>query len=175
MSNRSRCLVVILAVVASVSVFGDTFAQSQATTYNLTLSHAEASVDESGRIVVTMMASGDLQGTVTVRLDRSAEGAVTGEWAFNVSYTEVMAVVPNGTGDEDPGEALVQKGVLKGSVKGGSIALNDDGSVRALSSLLLELKAGTLEYESVTAGDGLLNGTDVSNRDASNGSISLTF
>jgi len=153
---------------------------SQAT-YTLTLSHAEESLDPSGRTVLTMMAAGDLQGALTVKLDRAADGTVTGgEWALTVSYTEIVTPPPAGGGGgggtvEDPGEILVQKGVLKGDVTAGVVSQNGSGAIDALSGVQLLLTGGTLAYEAVASGAGSLTGSAISDRDASSGSITLIF
>jgi hypothetical protein len=171
--TRVACALVIAALSG---VFWVGRAQSQ-TTYAITLSHAEESVDPVGRAVITMMARGDLQGALTVRLDRSADGTVTGgEWALTVSYTEVIATPPASSGgDDDPGERLVQKGVLKGTVTGGSVTLNDDGSVGTLNGVQLVLTGGTLAYDGTASGSGSIDGTSLADRDNSSGSISLVF
>ena len=46
-----------------------------------------------------------------MRLERAADGTIAGgEWAFTVSYTEIVASAPPPDGGEDdPGEMLVQR------------------------------------------------------------------
>jgi hypothetical protein len=157
-------------------------AQTQAT-YNLTFSHAEESIDAAGATVITVMARGDLQGVMTLKLERGEDGSVTGgEWALAVSYTETPVIPPPNdnpitppAGDNDPPENLVQKGVLKGQITGGAVALNEDGGVVALNGVQLELTGGTLAYGSVLQGGGYINGTTLTDRDTSSGSVSLIF
>ena len=155
-------------------------------TYNLTLAHPETSTDADGRLVVTMMAKGDLGGVVTLALQRNAAGTVTGgEWALMVSYTEVIPVDPNapphthgeegGSSEPHAGEALVQKGALKGTIAGGSLTLNPDGSVASLNDLVLSITGGTMQYEATTSGSGIVSAGQLSNRDAATGAVSLIF
>jgi hypothetical protein len=149
-------------------------------TYNVTLSHAEAATDATGRLVITMMAKGDLSGVVTVALVRNAAGTVTGgEWAMNVSYTEAVPVDPatpvTPGGDNDGGERLVQKGTIKGEVQGGTLSLTSDGLLASLNDVVLSVNSGTLVYSAATSGNGLLTGSTLANRDASVGAISLIF
>lgn len=166
-----------LVIAALSGVFWGARAQSP-TAYSISFSHAEESVDPSGRTVMTMMARGDLQGALTVTLERAEDGAVTGgEWALTVSYTEILESsepAPPGA-EEDPGEKLVQKGVLKGAVTGGLFTLESDGRLATLSGVQLMLTGGTLAYDGATSGNGSLDGASLSDRDASNGSITLVF
>ena len=173
-STRVSCALVI-ALLAGLSLrIG---AQGQ-TTYNIALSHAEETVDSSGQSVLTMMARGDLQGALTVKLQRAADGTVTGgEWALSVSYTEIVAAQPpsGNPEEEDPGEILVQKGVLKGVVTAGVASQNATGQIDALSGLQLLLTGGTVAYDTVASGSGSIDGSAVSDRDASTGSFTLIF
>ena len=164
-----------LVIVSLSGTFRGARAQSPAT-YNVSLSHAEISVDDSGRTVVTMMAAGDLRGALTVRLERAADGAIAGgEWAFTVSYTEIAASVPPPDGGEDdPGEMLVQKGVLKGTVTGGQVG-PADGGLETLIGVRVALTGGTLAYDAITSGSGSIDGSNMADRDASSGSFTLTF
>jgi hypothetical protein len=147
-------------------------------TYNVTLSHAESMTDSSGRVVVTLMAKGDLSGVVTLALERNAAGAVTGgEWAMNVSYTEAVPVDPSApvSADPDGGERLVQKGTIKGAVVGGTLTLSADGSLTSLNDVVLSLNGGTIQYQSATSGSGLVTATQLANRDTATGAVSLIF
>jgi hypothetical protein len=171
------CVVVGLFAAAALSVVA--IAQST-TTHNVTLAVADQSVDASGRTVITMMASGDLNGVLTVALQVRADGSIaTGEWALNVSYTAPLN--PNAQPDPslpDPDspleEQFIQRGVLKGTLTGGSETLAN-GQVVAISGLQLSLTGGTVEYASVTSGNGTLQGSNLSDRDNSNGSMTLKF
>jgi len=155
-------------------------------TYNVTLSHPETNTDPNGRVVVTMMAKGDLRGVVTLALERNAVGTVTGgEWALMVSYTEVIPVNPNapphahgeesGGGEPHSGEALVQKGAIKGTIASGSLTLNADGSLASLNDLVLTITGGTLQYHAATSGTGVVSAGALSNRDTATGAVSLIF
>lgn len=155
-------------------------------TYNVTLAHPETNTDASGRVVVTMMAQGDLSGVVTLALEKNAAGTVTGgEWALMVSYTEIIPVDPNapphthgeeaGGGEPHAGETLVQKGALKGTIAGGSLTLNPDGSLASLNDLVLSITGGTLQYQATTSGSGVVSAGQLSTRDTATGAVSLIF
>jgi hypothetical protein len=149
-------------------------------TYNVTLSLAEATTDPAGRVVVTMLAKGDLAGVVTLALEKNAAGTVTGgEWALNVSYVESVPVDPNApvnpSGDNDGGERLVQKGMIKGRITSGTLTLNADGTLSSLDGVLLSLDSGTLQYQSATSGSGLVTASQLGNRDTATGAVSFIF
>lgn len=160
--------------ILSVLVSGAAYAQS---TYMATLSHVAQAIDPVGRTVFTMMANGDLQGALTLVLERSTDGnVIRGEWAITVSYTEVYALPPSPDGDEDGhGERLVQRGVLKGAVIGGRAASNGAGAITAVTGIRLAITGGTLEYSATTTGGGLIDGTNLSDAAMSGGSIMLSF
>jgi hypothetical protein len=184
--RRLFVLTVVLTLSISAGLTWHAIAQGPAT-YNLALSRADASTDAKGRLVVTMVARGDLPGTLTLALDRAADGTVTGgEWALMVSYTAVTSAAgelsvgePEGelaaeTGADDS-EALVQKGALKGDVAGGTVSLDPDGTVRSLNGLVVSVTGGTLAYERATNGNGLIIAINLADHAASNGTASLIF
>lgn len=146
-------------------------------TYNVTLSRAQVSPTDNHRIIVVMDAAGDLRGALTLGLDRNGEdGAVTGgEWALVVAYTEETQHEPEGDGGEDHSETLVQKGTLKGSIAGGQITLNPDGTIASVDSLQLVLDGGSLTYQGVTHGSGSALGANLHDPSASSGSLNLNF
>ena len=159
-------------------------------TYNLMLSHAGVSQDATtGETVVTMPVRGDLPGVLTLGVTRDNAGTITGgQWSLVVSYTattlpsgEVVVEAPDAdeeheeAGAHQGSDALVQKGVIKGSIQAGTIALNADGSVRSLTDVVLSVTGGTLQYAGATAGSGLLSGSNLSDRSTSSGAVSLIF
>jgi len=174
----------VLAI--TLSAYSRTGAQALST-YNVTLSHAETSTDARGRTIVTMATRGDLPGTLTLAVERTADGAVIGgEWALNVSYTELTTadghveaadIDAGESGDETipHTEALVQKGVIKGRVAGGSLTLGADGALTTLNDLVLSVTSGTLAFDRTAGGNGVLSGASLSDRDASNGAVTITF
>lgn len=172
----------VLAI--TLAAYSQTRAQAQST-YNVTLSRAEASTDAHGRTIVTMTTRGDLPGTMTLAIERRADGTVTGgEWALNVSYTQLTA--PDGHveaadiagGDDETvphAEALVQKGVIKGQLVGGSVTLGADGALATFNDLVMSVTSGTLAFDRAASGNGVLSGASLSDRDASNGAVTITF
>lgn len=161
-------------------------------TYNVTLSHASVSQDAAtGETVVTMPVRGDLPGVLTLGVTRNDAGTITGgQWSLVVSYTattlpsgEVVVEAPDageeeqeaGAGGHQGADALVQKGVIKGSIQAGTIALNADGSVRSLTDVVLAVTGGTMQYAGATGGSGLLSGSNLSDRGTSSGAASLIF
>ena len=176
MSRTIRRGLLIFALAAVAGLLWTARAQSL-TTYNVTLSHAETSTDANGRLVLTALVAGDLPGTLTLAMNVDANGAVTGgEWAITVSYTEVTHLETPAEDGEDHAESLVQKGMLKGDVAGGTLTLSPDGSLSSLNGIVLSITGGTLAYEGAsTSGNGLIVGTSLSDRDASAGTGSIIF
>jgi len=167
----------ILAVVFLVGAF--VVVNAQSANFDMKLSTPAVTVDENGRTIVTMMASGDLPGAFTLALNTNPDGTVSGgEWALIVSHTVVIQdpgpVEPGGDPDGQR-EFLVQKGVLKGTVDSGTVHWNQDGSVTSITGVSLSVTGGTQEYEPATGGSGSANGYFLTDRDNADGTLALTF
>lgn len=141
-------------------------------TFNNTLSLAKISEHQDGDTVLVMSAAGELPGTLTLKLHRDADGITVtgGEWAFNVSYTKE---IDNEDGSHS--ESLVQRGTVKGTVSGGQVALDSDGTVSSINSVQLVVNGGTLTFHEADDGGGAGQMTNLQNSDLSGGSITLTF
>jgi hypothetical protein len=150
--------------------------QSPSTTYNINLSKATVSATDDNRIIVVMDAKGDLPGALTLRLERDAAGSIVtgGEWALVVAYTEEIQLSP-GEGDGDPGEGLVQKGTLKGTISGGQVTLNPDGSIASINSLQLVVNGGSMSYDAVNDGSGSVHEENLQDADNASGGLTLSF
>ncbi len=142
------------------------------TSHNLTLSNAVESIDSQGRLVLVVGVTGDLPGTLTVRMTISSSGIITGgEWALNVSYIEFGALSKDG----DHEESLIQRGVLKGSIASGSAVLNGNGTLADFSNVRLVVTGATQQFATVRSGSGSIVGTQLDNSANSNGLLALTF
>ncbi|HTC95447.1 MAG TPA: hypothetical protein VK699_18520 [Terriglobales bacterium] len=175
-----RCALLVAAAALMLAMPSNSGAQQSPATYNINLALADEHVDDHGRTVITMMASGDLRGVLTLAISSVPDGTVTdGEWSLNVSYT--VPLNPDAQPDfslPDPdaaiGEQLIQRGVLSGTVTGGSIT-QADGQVAWLIGLRLSLTNGTVEFADVPNGFGTADGSNVNDRTNSAGSMTLTF
>ena len=131
--------------------------------HDSTLSYARVSMVTAGQMVVSMDATGDLRGLLTLRLDVLPDGTVAGgDWAIVVTYVEDLnpdgTVVPDGgapTGGDPEAEYIrvVDDGTLGGSVTGEFVGSGSDGAP-ALVNVQLELTTGSLTFDSVAAGTG---------------------
>lgn len=143
--------------------------------YNINLSRAQVSPTDNNQIIITMDAQGDLPGALTLKLERngSSSAVVGGEWALVVAYTEELSGPPSEDGDS--GESLVQKGTLKGTISGGNITLNPDGSIASIDSMQLVVNGGSLTYDTVTDGSGSVQASGLQEVLTSSGSFALSF
>lgn len=155
-------------------------AQQSPTSYSDNLGLASQSHDEQGRLVITMQTNGDLPGVLTLVVSTNPDGTIRGgEWALNVSYTAPLnpgaAPVPDSPDpDAAAGEQLIQRGVITGTIDGGSVSFNGD-SVTAVTGLLLSVGSGSLQFASVNAGSGQVDATSVADWTNSTGTASLYF
>jgi len=151
---------------------------------HVTLSQAQVWQEAPNRIVLNTRADGDLPGALTLVIDRnSADNSITGgEWALAVSYIEDVPATAHskssGHADhikEPDGELLIQKGTLKGSITGGAVTLNADGTVAAVNAVQLNVESGTLTFNNVSGGTGMAHETNLQDFSTSSGTLSLKF
>ena len=144
--------------------------------HQVTLSRARVSMLEKGRIVASFDAGGDIKGLLTVTIDRDAQGALTGEWVLVSRY--LQDVTPEGEPDDlaqDERAALPgwelhglhreyitirERGTLRGSITGGALDFDVDGTLRGIESLQLAIKGGSIEFAEA-AGSGSLAAANV--------------
>jgi hypothetical protein len=154
--------------------------QQSPASYNDNLGLASQGHDDQGRLVITMQANGDLPGVLTLVVSTNPDGTIrSGEWALNVSFTaplnpDAVPVPDSPDPDAAAGEQLIQRGVITGSIEGGSVSLNGD-SVTAVTGLLLSVGSGSLQFASVSAGSGQVDATSVGDWTNSTGIASLSF
>ncbi len=146
-------------------------------TFNNTLSNAVVSQHQGGDTIVVMTAKGALPGTLTLKLQRDVTGTaiIGGEWAFNVSYTEVRHVVPKTPDGEDHSEFLVQRGSLKGTITDGHVTIGTDGAITNIDSVQLAINGGSLSFHRTNSGSGSGQVTNLRDAGISTGSLNLTF
>lgn len=156
-------------------------AQATAALRHSTLSRPRVSRLENGRLVVALESSGDVRGDLTLILDTDQDGTVSaGTWSLVSSYVEDVGGAhhddePGGEAEGGHGEKFVDDGTLSGNVLSGSVSLDTDGSVVAVSAVQLEVKGGSLTFAGVTQGDGLVSGSNLADKDAASGSLALNF
>jgi hypothetical protein len=119
----------------------------------------------------------NLPGTLTLKLTRDASGVniIGGEWAYNVSYTEVRHIENPEPGGEDHAEFLVQRGTLKGTISGGQVSLDGNGSVSAINSVQLAVNGGSLTFHATKSGSGSGQMSNLLDADTATGTLTLSF
>lgn len=69
-----------------------------------------------------------------------------------------------------------EEGRLEGTISGGSVALNQNGTVASVSAARLTIKSGRGTYDRITSGQGAFEVSSVAgNRTPFNGALTLTF
>ena len=175
-------------VVAVLAVFGLAFvaapgasAQTPATgpqTYSSNLTHAQVSYPSATQTVITMQATGDLPGLLTLTLnhDAGSTAVTTATWALAVAYAQYSAL-PAGTTTDDPDAqpmTLVNEGTLGGTLSGGTLVLDANGAVVGLSGAQLFIVSGSLQFDGA-AGGGSMQATGFADFATSSGTLSLNF
>ncbi|HEU4508351.1 MAG TPA: hypothetical protein VFR78_08955 [Pyrinomonadaceae bacterium] len=131
-------------------------------TYNGTLKGSQTAA-ESGKIVLNLNASGDLPGMIKLHVERDGQNVVGGTWR--------MTVLP-----QNADAASSERGQLVGTITGGSLALNSEGTIASVNSVTVVFQGGTGEFDSVTTGNATMNvSADTENPSQLSGSIVLNF
>ncbi len=172
--NLRARIVSKVAFAIAITSAGSLHAQTTPTTHNLTLSNVAETKDADGRQVFVAHVAGDLPGILTLALRIGPGGIVLGgEWALDVSY--IRFGPPDADGDGDPSESLVQRGVIKGAVTGGSAVLNAVGVATDLSGIQMNITGATVEFAGTSTGTGSVLGSSVNQQAASSGFLAITF
>lgn len=184
--SRRWLYVLSIPLFASSVAMAQTPSTSQSHIYTGPLSRARVSNVSPARVIVSADSIGDLPGLLTLTLDVAPDGQVTGgEWALVVSYVEDLD--PRGPQEESahghgPDDTphheyvqLVDKGTVGGSIAGGAIARDGNGTVTAVNGARLTIESGSLTFASVQAGGGTASLGSLSSVGSSRGRLTLTF
>jgi hypothetical protein len=134
-----------------------------ATVYRDTVKGFESASGESDSVNLLLTAEGDLPGMGHVSLRRDGDKVVGGVWRLTVLAD-----------DADP--TAGEKGGLVGSVGGGTMTFNGDGSLAKAESVRLTVESGTGRYSRVGSGSGLIHVAPAADNPSQLvGSLTLTF
>ena len=111
-------------------------------TYNGTLNGSQTAA-ESGKIVLNLTASGDLPGITKVTIERDGQNIISGTWR--------MTVLP-----QNANASSNERGQLVGTITGGSVTLNAEGTVASVTSVTVVFQGGTGEFDNVTTGNATM-------------------
>src|SRR5262249_36852052 len=151
--------------VAAAMLIGVSIAQAQeraAQSYLSVLSEERASVLDDGRVVISMVAAGDLRGMLTVVLTQDG-ASYKGEWSFVAQYVQdlradgsVIDLADHVGHDHEEGASTLAThreylqfkfdGTLHGKLEGATVRRAADGRVYALENAALLLTGGTRDY-----------------------------
>ena len=133
------------------------------TAYNDSLSGSQTASTVVDGIAINLSATGDLPGMAKINLQRNGLNVTGGGWTMTVLPQNADAS-SNGRGD------------LTGTVSGGALTLNADGTLASASALQLTIQSGTGEFAGVTAGTGTINvSTSSENPSQLAGTLVLSF
>jgi hypothetical protein len=138
-------------------------AAGAAATYNDTLSAFQTATPESDGLAVVIDAAGDLPGMGKVILKREGNNVTGGSWTLTVLPPAADAQAS-------------ERGRLNGSVGGGTLSFNADGTLSGASSVQLNVEGGTGEHAGVSGGTGTLSlSPNPENASRLTGTLSLNF
>ena len=147
----------VMAAALSVNV------ANIAATYNDTVSGSQTAAPESEGIALNLTAAGDLPGMNKLTLVRSETNVTGGAWSMTILPANADA-------------SSTERGTLTGTVSGGTITLNENGTLASASSVQISIQSGTGEFASVTTGTATVSLTaNAENPSQLNGTLVLNF
>lgn len=134
-----------------------------AANYNNTVGASRTASADREDVSLLLDAAGDLPGMGKVTLRREGNSVTGGTWSLTV-------LPPNADATSS------EKGRLTGSVTGGSITFNPDGTLAGVSAAQLTVEGGTGQHASVGGGSGTLSlSADAENPSRLKGTLALNF
>ena len=132
-------------------------------TYNDTLSGSQTAAPEAEGIALNLTAAGDLPGMTKVNLHRNGENVTSG--------TLRLTVLP-----QNADATSSERGQLIGTISGGTVTLNSEGTLASASGVQVTIQSGTGEFANVTSGTATLNITaSTANPSQLTGALVLNF
>ncbi|HKG48075.1 MAG TPA: hypothetical protein VKB02_15165 [Pyrinomonadaceae bacterium] len=132
-------------------------------TYNNTLNGSQTAAPEAEGIALNLSAAGDLPGMSKVNLHRNGENVTGGVLR--------LTVLP-----QNADAASSERGQLVGTINGGTVTLNSEGTLASASGVQITIQSGTGEFASVASGTATLNITTSSeNPSQLSGTLVLNF
>ena len=149
-----------LTLILITFVFGAVVSMAD---YNDTLSGSQTAAPEAQGIALNLTASGDLPGMSKVMLQRDGLNVTGGTFR--------LIVLP-----QNADASSSERGNLVGTVTGGTLALNAEGTVSSASSVHITIQSGTGDYANVTTGTATLNlSANAENPTQLTGTLVLSF
>jgi hypothetical protein len=134
-----------------------------ATNYNNTVGASRTASADREDVSLLLDAAGDLPGMGRVTLRREGNSVTGGSWS--------LTVLP-----PDADASSSEKGRLTGSVTGGTITFNPDGTLAGVSAVQLTVEGGTGQHASAGGGSGTLSlSADAENPSKLKGTLALNF
>jgi len=134
-----------------------------AATYNDTLSGSQTAAPEAEGIALNLTAAGDLPGMTKVNLHRNGGNVTSGSLR--------LTVLP-----QNANASSSERGQLVGTISGGTVTLNSEGTLASASGVQVTIQSGTGEFASVTSGAATLNITaSTENPSQLSGALVLNF
>jgi len=154
-------LSLVLAWVVMAGLFSLVTVKAVAT-YNDSVSGSQTASTVVDGVAINLNASGDLPGMGKLTLQRNGTNVTGGSWT--------MTVLP-----QNADASSIERGDLTGTVTGGTLTFNEDGTL-ASASVQLTIQSGTHEYAGVTTGTGTLSvSSSAENPSQLTGTLVLSF
>ena len=132
-------------------------------TYNNTLKGSQTAAPEAEGIALNLNSAGDLPGMSKVNLHRNGENVTGGVLR--------LTVLP-----QNADASSSERGQLVGTISGGTVSVNAEGTLASASGVQITIQSGTGEFASVASGTATLNITaDTENPSQLSGTLVLNF
>ena len=188
MSTRTRTLTCGLATALTLLALASPDPAQAAAPSVVNIQRPRVDVLDTGRIVVSFDAAGDIRGIGTLLIDRDASGTLRGEWVLVSRF--LRDLTPDGQPDPLANERraalqgpelhrqhteyfdIYERGTLRGTITGGALSIDVDGGLRSIDALQLSIANGNLEFTG-WAGDATLT-TGNLRQDGATGTLTVS-
>jgi hypothetical protein len=154
----------VMAVCAALATTPGIALQPTGVPHSADLSAPRVDVIAGGETIISLTATGELKGIVTLKLRRTANGTLTGDWAFTVAHVDnsdpATGVEPpshpqheHGDGEHEHAHrdfvTMVHRGALAGTVSDAQLTFDSEGALAELSATLT-IAQGSSEFAGAT-------------------------
>lgn len=161
---RTTCVFARVVLLVLLTAGSSVAQQPSGVPHTADLSAPRVDIIDGGDSVISLTATGELKGVVTLKLQRAADGTLKGDWAFTVAHVDnsdpATGVEPPPHHDHEQGDGehdhphrdfvtMVHRGALAGAVSGATLTFDSSGTLAELSATLT-IAQGSLEFAGAT-------------------------
>lgn len=155
-------LLLLSATLVAAGLFFCVAVSRAATTYNDAVSAFQTAASEAEGVAVVLNVTGDLPGMGKLFIRREGGNVTGGTWTLTVLPPDADATAS-------------ERGRLNGSVTGGTLSFNENGTLSGASAVKLSVEGGTGEHAGASGTGTIDLASDPDNPSKLKGTLVLNF